>query len=194
MTCPPGSADIPAILIIIVALLLATLGWTLVWLPTHRHPRRITRSASTIAVLVSIALSLMLAFVVLNQQNSWFTTWSSMGGVGDLSLARPSAIRHRPAKTPSRGRPALPPTCRPTRAAILPSGSRAVRSGARRAVLDGVDPRPGQRAYLLGVGLAAAVVSGSSGALLSGADRVPDCPARSMRSPTVCTPTSSSRH
>ena len=76
----------PAILIIIVALLLATLGWTLVWLPTHRHPRRHHAiGQQSIAVLVSIALSLMLAFVVLNQQNSWFTTWSSMGGVGDLS-------------------------------------------------------------------------------------------------------------
>lgn len=76
----------PVILILVGVLLLAILGWTLIWIPTHRHPHRHHAiGEQSVGVLVSILLSLAMVFLVLNTQSSWFTTWSSMGGVGAVA-------------------------------------------------------------------------------------------------------------
>lgn len=67
-------------------LLLAALGWTLIWVPTHRANRRIKAIAQQAAsVVLSIVLSLALVFLVLNMKSLWYATWSSMRGTGAIT-------------------------------------------------------------------------------------------------------------
>ena len=73
----------PAFAATIAVLLAGVLIWGVGWLPLHRTGRVAAVVKQGLATLGAMVLALALVAVVLNQQNQWYPSWRSMGGISD---------------------------------------------------------------------------------------------------------------
>lgn len=73
------------LLALVGLLLAAVLAWAVVWLPRHRAGAVRAILHQALALVGSIALSLLLIGLALNRNNGWYTTWADVFGLTSAS-------------------------------------------------------------------------------------------------------------
>lgn len=75
----------PWLLALVGLLLAALLGWAIGWLPRHRSGFWRAALHQFLALTGSIALSVLLIGLALNNNNGWYTTWADVFGITSAS-------------------------------------------------------------------------------------------------------------
>lgn len=71
----------PWLLILLGVLLVAVLVWAIGWLPRHRASTGWAMLHQSLALVLSVSLSVLLIGLSLNRSNGWYTSWSDIIGV-----------------------------------------------------------------------------------------------------------------